>query len=243
MLTPELVNSNVVLTNSPGTHAPPMADHVLGMMLFLARRWRELLDDQRGHRWSAMKYMDGFVEMSGATVGILSLGDVGTEIARRAQGFGMEGYAVDKYPRPSTVVKEVWGLERLDELLEMSDWFVVTAPLTAETRGLIDRRRLGLLKESAYVIVISRGGIVDEDALLEALQSGRLAGAGLDTFAEEPLPEDSPFWRLDNVVITPHASANTPNLEVGRRKIFKENLRRYLANEPFIRVVDKKAGF
>ena len=241
---PELVESDVVLTNARGPHAGPMADHVLGMVIALAHRLNEMGEDQRAHRWRAAEYMGRQDELSGRTMGILAFGDIGRAVARRAHGFGMEIYAVDKHPSPPTPeVKAVWGLDRLDDLLKMSDWFVVTAPLTPDTRGIIDGRRIGLLKEGAYVIVISRGRIVDEAALVEALRSGRLAGAGLDALAEEPLPEDSPLWDMPNVVITPHASAHTPEMAQARREIFRENLRRYQAGEPFLYVCDKRAGF
>ena len=177
-------------------------------------------------------------------MGILALGDIGTAVARRAHGFGMRVYAVDRHPRPAPpTVEEVWGPERLDELLAISDWFVVAAPLTSETRGAIDRRRLGLLKPGAHVIVISRGNIVDEEALIDGLRSGRIAGAGLDAVSVEPLPESSPLWGMKNVVLSPHASGMTPTQWSERMEVFKENLRRFLANEPFLYVVDKKAGF
>ena len=241
---PDIVDSDVVLTNARGPHAAPMADHVFSIVLAFAHRSRELWEDQQAHRWEPGKYDSRIVELGGSTMGILALGDIGRAVARRAYGFGMEVYAVDKRPveRPPEV-QEVWGLERLDELLGLSDWFVVTAPLTEQTRGMIDRRRIGLLKPGSHLIVISRGGIVDEDALVDALRSGRIAGAGLDVMAEEPLPPDNPLWGLDNVILAPHVSALTPEMWEGRRKIFKENLRRFLANEPFLYVCDKEAGF
>jgi phosphoglycerate dehydrogenase-like enzyme len=241
---PELIDSDVVLTNFRGPHANPMADHVIGMMVSLAHRMGDFWDDQKAHRWEPQKYHDSFAELSGRTMGILSLGGIGLAVARRANGFGMEVYAVDRHPRPDLAEgNTVWGLDRLDELLSISDWFVVTAPLTPETRGLIDRRRMGLLKQGAHVIVISRGNIIDEDALIEGLRTGRIAGAGLDVMAEEPLPEDSPLWDMKNVVLSPHASALTREMGEGRRELFKENLRRFLANEPFLYVCDKTAGF
>ena len=241
---PALADSDVVLTNARGPHASPMADHVLWMMLSLSHRGRQMAEDQRTKYWSTDKYSHAFVELSGSTMGILALGDIGKAIARRAYGFDIDVYAVDINPvAPPPQVKEVWGLERLDELMRMSDWFVVTAPLTAESRGLIDRRRIGLLKPSSYLIVISRGGIVDEDALAHALQSGNLAGAGIDATAIEPLPQESQLWGLDNVVLSPHASALTPQMYEGRRQIFRENMRRFLNNEPFLYVCDKRAGF
>ena len=240
----ELVDSDVVLTNSRGPHAPPMADHTMGLVIMLAHKLHLMRDDQKARVWDSGKYHESQVELASATMGILALGDIGTEIAQRANGFGMKVYAADARPRPAPPsVKELWGLERLDELIQISDWFVVTAPLTDDSRGMIDRRRIGLLKDGAHVIIISRGEIVDESALAEALRSGRLAGAGIDAFAVEPLPGDSPLWDLDNVVMTPHSSASTPQMSEGRRQIFKENLRRFLANEPFLYTVDKKAGF
>ena len=241
---PEIVNSDVVLTNARGPHAAPMADHVMGVVLDFAHRARDLWEDQRAHRWVSSADSGEMGGLGGGTMGILALGDIGTAVARRAHAFGMEGYGVDVHPMSAPPgVKEVWGPERLDDLLEISDWFVVTVPFTSKTEGLIDRRRLGLLKRGAYIIVISRGGIVDEAALLEGLRSGRIAGAGVDAFKEEPLPADSPFWDMDNVMISPHVSALTPEMWEGRRQVFKENLRRFLANEPFLYVCDKEAGF
>lgn len=241
---PALADSDVVLTNARGPHANPMADHVLWMMLSLAHKGRQMAEDQRRRRWDTAAYSHAFVELAGSTMGILALGDIGKAVARRACGFDIDVYAVDVNPvDPPPQVKEVWGLDRLDELMRVCDWFVVTAPLTAESRGLIDRRRIALLKPSAYVIVISRGGIVDEEALADALQSGRLAGAGIDATAVEPLPPQSALWDLPNVALSPHASALTPQMYEGRRRIFTENMRRFLNNEPFIYVCDKRAGF
>ena len=239
----ELVESDVVVTNSPGPHANVMADHVMGMVVALAHRFGELWDDQRAHHWSTTKYKARYMELSGRTMGILALGEIGMAIARRAHGFGMDVYAVDKHPKPPVpVVKEVWELRRLDELMGISDWFVVAIPYTSETDHIIDAARFAQLKEGAHVIVISRGGIVDEDALVDGLRSGRIAGAGLDATEVEPLAEDSPLWDL-NTIISPHSSASTPEMYEGRQRVFKENLRRFLANEPFIRVCDKRAGF
>ncbi len=240
---PGLVDNEIVVTNTKGPHVDAMADHVIGMMINMAHRWMDHFDDQRAHRWEGRKYLDMQIEITGSTMGIFGLGDVGKAVARRAQGFGIDVYAVDKFPKPNEEVRETWGLERLDDLLERSDWFVAAAPSTVETRGAIDARRLGLLKEGGHVIVISRGGIVDETALLDGLRSGRVAGAGLDVFAEEPLPEDDPLWDMPNVVITPHCSGVTTSVIRSVEQVFKENLRLYLAGEPFLYVCDKKAGF
>ncbi len=155
---PEVVTSNVILTNARGPHTEPMADHIFYMMLWLAHRGRELWEDQVARRWDTGKYEGRMVELHGRTMGIMALGGIGRAVARRAHGSGMEVYAVDAQPLPPPPeVKEVWGLERLDELLRIADWFVVTAPFTPETRKAIDRRRIGMMKQGSYLIVISRG--------------------------------------------------------------------------------------
>ena len=241
---PEIVDSDVVLTNARGPHTAPMADHVMAFCLAFAHKTHNMLFDQQARVWDAGKYHGKQVEMEGATMGILALGGIGQAIARRANGFGMDVYAVDMKPFPPPPgVKDVWGLDRLDDLLAMSDWFVVTAPYTQDSKGMIGARELGLMKPTAHLIIISRGGIVDEDALYDTLENGRIAGAGIDAFEVEPLTEDSAWWGLENVIISPHASALTVQMVEGRRGIFKENLRRFLANEPFLYVCDKTAGF
>ena len=245
---PDIVESDVVMTNAaaPGhePHAEPLADHVIGMMLILAHRWVDLLADQRTRRWGAGQYSDAFLEINGRTMGVLGVGAIGSAVARRAAGFGMDVYAVDKRLTPVPEgVKEVWGPERLDDLMRVSDWFVVAPPLTAETQGMIDGRRLGLMKQGSHLLAISRGGIVDEDALVESLRSGHIAGAGLDVFAEEPLSNSSPLWDEKNVLITPHTAHVTPEMPVGHREVFKENLRRFLADRPFLHVRNKAAGY
>ena len=220
-----------------------MATHVFGFITTLGQRLHEMVDDQQRREWRSLDYAWRQIDLEGQTLGILAFGNIGERVAKRAQGFDMEVYAVDKFPRSSPYAKEVWGLKRLDELLAMSDWFVITAPVTSETRNMIDRRRIGIMKPSAHLIVISRGGIVDEQALAEAVRSGKLAGAGLDATDPEPPAPDSPLWDTPNIVLTPHASALTPSLYIGRREVFKENLRRYLAGEPFLYVCDKRAGY
>ena len=241
---PELINSDVVLTNALGAHTEPMADHVFAMILTFAHRMYELREDQKAHRWNTSRYNGGMIDLNGQTIGILSMGGIGMAVARRATGFGMKVYGVDIKPMaPPPEVKEIWGIEHLDELIRISDWFIVTSPLTPETKGIIDNRRIRLLDQETYMIVISRGGIVDEASLTDALLAGHIAGVGLDVTEKEPLPDDSPLWDLDNVIISPHVSAESSKLLVGRQIIFKENLRRFMANEEFIYVCDKTAGF
>jgi phosphoglycerate dehydrogenase-like enzyme len=241
---PELVNSDVVLTNARGPHTNPMADHVMSLVLGFTHLTHEMMTDQRDRYWSTQKYDNRIAEVGGSTMGIVALGGIGQAVARRAHAFGMEVYAVDKNPFPAPPeVREVWGLDRLDDLFEMSDWLVIAAPLSTESHDMIGARQLALMKPTAHLIIISRGGIVNEDALLDTLQNRRIAGAGVDAFENEPLASDSPFWDLENIIISPHASALTAEMWEGRRQIFKENLRRFLANEPFLYVCNKVAGF
>ncbi len=241
---PELVDSPVVMTNARGTHVICMADHVFAMALAFSHHLPQLLDDQRQHRWDTDKYIGIMGELAGSTMGVLAMGDIGRAVAQRAQGFDMEVYAVDIKPMdPPPGVKEVWGLERLDDLMAISDWLVVTAPLTQQTRGLIDRQRLARLKPGGRIIVVSRGHIVEESALIDGLRSGQIAGAALDATDREPLPPDNPLWDLPNVLLSPHVSAESEQMLERRRQIFKENLRHYLAGEDLLYICDKKLGY
>lgn len=242
--TPGLVASDVVMTNARETHVIAMADHALAMVLAFAHCVPDLLEDQRARNWDTIKYFGRMTELAGTTMGILAMGDIGKAVAKRAAGFDMEVYGVDVVPMdPPPGVREVWGVERLDEMLAISDWFVVTAPLVESTRGLIDAGRLACLKRGAHLILVSRGGIVDEDALAEAIRSGHLGGAALDATDPEPPAPESPLWNLPNLIISPHVSADSPQMWQRRREIFKENLRRYLAGEPLKFVCDKARGY
>ena len=241
---PAFVASDVVLTNAPGTHAMAMADHVMGMILTLAHRLVDMLDDQRAHRWDVDKYRAQMRELEGTTMGLLAVGSIGRAVAVRAQAFGIRVYGVDLKPmKPPEGVAEVWTLEGLERLLRISDWFVVTAPLTDGTEGLLNRDRIGQLKQGSHLIVISRGGIVDETAVVEGLRSGSIAGAGFDAVETEPLPDESPLWDMPNVLISPHVSGDSPQTWERRYRIFKDNLARYLKGDPLLHICDKRAGF
>ena len=241
---PSFVASDVILTNAPGTHAIAMADHVMAMILAFAHRLTDLIVDQQKHHWDSLKYRGRMRELQDTTMGILALGAIGQLVAVRAQSFGIKVHAVDLKPMsPPAGVAEVCTLEGLDQLLQISDWFVVTAPLTNQTQGLINRTRIKQLKLGSHVIIISRGGIVDEVALAEGLGSGYIGGAAFDALQTEPLPPDSPFWDMPNVLISPHCSADSPQMWERRREIFKENLSRYLNGAPLLYVCDKRAGY
>ncbi|MBI4219872.1 MAG: D-2-hydroxyacid dehydrogenase [Chloroflexi bacterium] len=240
----EIVDSNVTVTNAPGPHVTPMADWVLGVILALAHRLPQAFDDQRARRWQTPAYESRIIELVGSSMGIYGLGAIGRAVAVRAATFEMKVFAVD--PGPAEVpaaVTECRGLDGLDDLMRKAEWFVVTAPIKPETRHAIDGRRIRMLPAGAHVIVASRGGIVDEQALAEALAERRLGGAALDATEVEPLHASSPLWGMSNVIITPHASALSPQLYEGRRQIFRDNLRLFIAGKPLMHVCDKKAGF
>lgn len=240
----EIVNSTVVLTNAPGPHVAPMADYALGVMLALAHRLPQSVKEQQERGWRTERYNGRVMELGGRTVGLYGLGAIGRAIAKRAAAFDMTVVAVD--PHPSEVppyVKACWPPSGLDQLCRVADWLVIAAPVTTETRLTIDRRRIALMKAGTHVVVVSRGGIVDEAALADGLREGRLAGAALDATEVEPLPTASPLWGMPNVIITPHVSALSPEMYEGRRRIFRENLRRFIAAEDLRHVCDKRAGY
>ena len=239
-----IVDSDVPITNAPGTHVTSMGDHVIGAMVGLTHRFQEAFVDRQNKTWDTQKYASRITELTGATVGIFGLGAIGRAVAERVAAFGTTTFAID--PGPSDVpasVRECWDLDRLDDLCRLSNFLVIAAPVLDTTRNSIDARRIALMPEGSYVIVISRGEIVDEDALCDALESGHLAGAALDATAEDPLAEDSRLWTLPNVILTPHSSALPPELYEMRRDAFRANLRRFETGEPLENICNKTAGF
>ena len=229
MTVPEIVASDVVITNAPGPHTNPMADHAFMFILALAHRLLDTLDDQRQRVWDTVKYNNRMQPLTGSRLGVLSMGGIGRAVVQRALGFGMQVYAMD--PSPTDVpagVRTLYPPEQLDEMLRHTDWLVVTSPSIPATRNLINAERMALMPEGSHIIVVSRGGIVDEDALVEALHSGHIAGAGIDATATEPLPPDSPLWTAPNILISPHSSALSTTLAAEREQIFRANLRRFV---------------
>jgi phosphoglycerate dehydrogenase-like enzyme len=246
-LHPELVRSDIVLTNSAGTHAPPIAETVLAMILHFARGLDFAVRAQAERRWLKAPFAAADTpvrEIAGLTLGVVGLGGIGKEVARRAGAMGMRVVASRRRPVPEPGLAEVLvGADALDRLLTISDFLVLSVPATAETRGMIGRRELERLPAGAVVINVARGNVLATDPLIEILKSGRLRGAGLDVFEEEPLPPDSPLWSMPNVLITPHVSGVTTGFWRREADLILQNLRRYFAGEELINTVDKGAGY
>jgi phosphoglycerate dehydrogenase-like enzyme len=247
VLFPELVESPVVLTNGRGLHADAMAEHALAMMLAFARKLHVARDAQRAREWtqsSAWEEPPGIDSLVGATLGLVGLGAVGSAIAVRAKALGMRVLAVRRRPAADPApADEQWPVSRLEELLPRVDWLVLAAPHTPVTERMIGAWELSLMKQSARLMNLGRGALVDESALIEALRTRRIAGAALDVFEAEPLPRTSPLWEIPDVIVTPHTSGLGPRLWERAMEQFAANLRRFIAGEPLENVVDKQAGY
>ncbi|NGP61695.1 D-2-hydroxyacid dehydrogenase [Paenibacillus thiaminolyticus] len=221
----KLKQREVMLTTASGVHPVPMAETVFAMLLAYTRELPRAIRNQRRRHWDKAGH---FTELNGRTMAVIGLGSIGTEIARLAQAFGMRVIGVRRTGRPAEQVDAVLTLDKLDEALAASDVIVNVLPKTTETDGLFDEARFAAMKQGAFFVNIGRGASVCTDALVQALTNGHLAGAGLDVFETEPLPEDHPLWSLDNVIITPHTGGNTDRLKEKVTALFLENLAAYL---------------
>ncbi len=248
LLFPELVKSGVVLTNAHEVHGPVVAEHVIALIFALAKKIPQAVRLQQKRTWGQDEmWNDGPRprEVAGATLGLIGLGSIGRRVVRMASALGMRVIAVREHlekEKPEGIAA-VYAPPQLNDLLSQSDYVVVAAPLTEATRGLINGDRLGAMRRDAYLINVGRGPQVDEAALADALRNRRIAGAALDVFEQEPLPAESPLWELENLLITPHTAGLTEKLWQCHYALFSENLRRYLAGEPLLFVVDKHKGY
>ena len=240
ILTPTFIERDIILTNSAGVYGIPIAEFVMAFILNHAKQMSFLRTLQAQHKWSWEVQVQ---ELTGAKLLIIGAGSIGCAIALRASVFGMRVWGVRRSPQPQPGFERVVGVDEWRELLPEADFVVVATPLTPDTKGMIDAAALRSMQASAYLINIARGAVVDEAALLVALTSGWIAGAGLDTFSTEPLPSDSLFWSLPNVFITPHCSAATSQTIQRIVDLFLDNLTRYHQGQPLKNVVDKQAGY
>jgi phosphoglycerate dehydrogenase-like enzyme len=241
---PELKSGNVLLTSAVGTHAHVLADHAMGMILSFTRGLKKLASKQKSKEWYPQIRAKSR-ELRGLTISVVGFGNSGQQVAHRAAAFGMRILAVDVADkiRPD-YVERIGGPKDLDDTIAQSDVVVVTSPYTEKNRGLIGEMQFSVMKEDALLIGISRGGVIDENALLKALQAHRIEGAALDVFDDEPLPADHPLWDQENLIITPHSAGGTQYEVEGINGIFKENLTKFLADDlPLRNQVDKERGW
>jgi phosphoglycerate dehydrogenase-like enzyme len=259
---PLYAQSAIPLITASGVHAATIAEYAITVLLALAHRVPRMVEWQARGTWPPDEQRwPLFVpsEVRGATLGIIGYGSIGRELARMAKAaFAMTvlackrdpsqrrdaGYTLPGTGDPEGLLPDAWlGPDGLPELLARSDVVVMCAPLTPQTRRLVGARELALMRSSAYFINVGRGASVDETALVEALAAGRIAGAAVDVFAQEPPPPGHPLYALDNVIVSPHVSGFLPSYDDKCTDLFAENLRRYLAGAPLLNVVDRARGY
>jgi phosphoglycerate dehydrogenase-like enzyme len=247
LMFPELVSSDVVVTNARDVHGPVVAEHAIAVVLALAKKIPQAVRFQQQHIWAQRMLFEEvppLMEAAGAEVLLIGYGSIGREFTKRAKALGMRVTAIrEHWQRGAEEADAVASAAELDQLLPGADFVVLAAPLTAATKHLLNALRIARVKPTAYIINVSRGPLIDDKALIAALQGESIAGAALDVFVEEPPPSDSPYWDLPNVLITPHTAAVTPRLWERHYKQISENLRRFLAGQPLLGVVNKQQGY
>lgn len=239
MVFPDFVNSNILLTSARGIHGIPVSEHVLAMMLALTRGLHQTIRQQEKHLWRRVSCD----EIHEKTVGIIGLGSIGRDIAKKCKALNMRVVALKQSMTEELFIDLLLPPGEIDHLLAMSDYVVLAVPLTDTTYHLINAERLQMMKKSAYLINIARGQVVDEAALLTALREGHICGAGLDVFDTEPLPAEHPLWDLDNVIITPHNAALSPYYLDRAIALIADNAARFLQGREMLNLIDKQKGY
>lgn len=254
-----LLRSEVKITTLSGAAVPQMAEYALTMMLAAGRHLPRMLEDKQQKQWAEDRFARFRPsELRGATVGIVGYGSIGREIARLCQAFGAQvlaakrnlkqleqvGYMPQGLGDPQAEIPErIYPPQAVGSMASECDFLVLTVPLTPNTRGLVDEAVLQKMKPSGYLVDLSRGGVVDHGALVEALREERIAGAALDVFPVEPIPENSPLWELPNLILSPHIAGSSGQYLERAAELFAENLRRYVANEPLLNLFDPERGY
>jgi phosphoglycerate dehydrogenase-like enzyme len=242
-LFPELKASSVPLTNGAGVFSASLGEFALAAILYFAKDFRRMIRNQMAGVWEAFDVL----WVSGHTVGIIGYGDIGRAIAERVRALGMTVLAVRRHASPSEgaepPVAEIYTAERRLEMISRCDYVVVSAPLTSETRGMIGEAEFAAMKPTAVVMNVGRGPVIDEEAMIGALSSGRIRGAALDVFDHEPLPAGHPFYKLENVLLSPHCADHTPDWLDNAMQFFIEQYERFRKGEALLNVVDKKLGY
>jgi phosphoglycerate dehydrogenase-like enzyme len=256
---PILKKPDILLTTLSGAAASQMAEYAVMMMIALGRHIPELSAYQKKGEWPSERWEQfNPLELRGSTVGIVGYGSVGRQIARLLQVFGAtvlatkrdpmhpedQGYILEGGGDPQgDFVHRLYPVQAVRSMLKLCDFVVVTVPLTPETRGLIGQEELAVMRPSAYLVDISRGGVINHSALVTALKERKIAGAGLDVFADEPLPSSSPLWKLPNVILTPHLAGFSPHYDERAVDLFAENLRLYASRQPLYNQINLEVGY
>lgn len=241
-LIPELVASDVVVTNMKNLYGPQIGDHAFAFLLALTRKLNLTIPKQQLEEWPAGR--DGMYELDGTTAVIIGVGGIGSHIAQRAHGFGMKVIGVDvRDLSVSNTVQRVVPPDMLNSVLPEADVVFVAVPHTPKSERMMGPKQFERMKQGSYFIALSRGMTYDQGALIKALESRRLAGAGLDVCDPEPLPKGNALWKFPNVIITPHTSGGSQNLKKRTDDLVRENIRRFGSGAPLLNVVDKKEGF
>jgi phosphoglycerate dehydrogenase-like enzyme len=241
VLFPELVQNDVILTNGRGVFSASLGEFALAAILYFAKDFRRMIRNQSAGRWDPFD-----VEVvEGKTVGIVGYGDIGRAVATRVHAMGMRVLATKRHAPQGDdpLIERYYSPQQLTKMMAQSDYVVVTAPLTKETRHMIGEPEFAAMKSHAVVINAGRGPVIDEEALLKALTSGRIKGAGLDVFEHEPLPAGHPLYRLENVLLSPHCADNTPDWKDRAMDFFLRQYDRFARDEPLENVVNKRLGY
>lgn len=232
-----------IVTSASGIHAIQISEHIFALLFAFARRLPQAFSLQQQHKWASPDWGEVF-ELANKTMLLIGVGAIGTRTARLAHAHDMRVIGVRRDPQESIEgIDEMVGPDALHTVLSRADFVVVTVPLTTETRHLLGPAEFAQMKPNAILVNIGRGGTIDEAALIDALSTGTIAGAGLDVTAEEPLPEDSPLWDMGNVIITAHYAGKTPHYDGRAFAMFQENLPRFVNGQPMINLVDKQLGY
>lgn len=243
---PEIFKQGLMVTSSAGRSAPALAEHGLFFMMALAFNFSGFYAAQQAHQWG-IPDQDKLRSITGHTLGVIGMGNTGKELAVRAKACGMRVLAYDRQaaepPKGVDILYSSGAGQTIDILLQESDFIVLALPLTNATYHLIGEREFNMMKPSAFVVNMARGAIIDEKALIEALKTGKIAGAGLDTFEQEPLPPDNPLWDAPHVLITPHVTPQVPDRTARSLDIIAENVRRYRAEEKMLNLLTEKDIF
>ena len=241
LLFPELVESAATLTNGSGVFSQPLGEFALAAILYFAKDFPRMLRNQRAEKWEPFDVE----EISTQTVGIAGYGDIGRAVARRAHAMGMRVLALKRHfpDAPDPLIERFYKPEAMAEMLSVCDFLVVSAPLTEETRHMIGDAQFAAMKPGAVVVNVGRGPVIDHAAMVRALREGRIRGAGLDVFEQEPLPAGDPLWQMENVLISPHTADHTRDWIDDAMRFFLRQYERFRRGESLENVVNKQLGY